>query len=51
MASDPANDFMSSFLNSEGHRRTLLDKDWTRVGVGFAVSENGNIYCTQEFGL
>ena len=51
MASDPANEFMSSFLNSEGHRRTLLDKDWTRVGVGFAVSENGNIYCTQEFGL
>lgn len=51
MASDPANDFMSSFLNSEGHRRTLLDKDWTRVGVGFAVAENGNIYCTQEFGL
>ena len=51
MASDPANEFMSSFLNSEGHCRTLLDKDWTRVGVGFAVSENGNIYCTQEFGL
>ena len=51
MANDPANDFMTSFLNSEGHRRTLLDKDWTRVGVGFAVAENGNIYCTQEFGF
>ena len=51
MANDPANDFMSSFLNSEGHRRTLLSKDWTRIGVGFTVSSNGyTIYCTQHFG-
>ncbi len=28
---------MELFMASEGHRNTLLDKEYTRVGVGFAV--------------
>lgn len=48
---DPVATDMRKFLASEGHRNTILDADWTRVGIGFAVAEDGrHIYCTQHFG-
>lgn len=40
---------MELFMNSEGHRYTLLNTEYTRVGVGFAVGPTGRIYCCQEF--
>ena len=49
-APDPMNTCMTSLLNSEGHRRTMLDEKYTRVGVGFAVASNGDVYCCQHFG-
>lgn len=42
---------MELFMASEGHRNTLLDKEYTRVGVGFAVGPTGRVYCCQRFGL
>ena len=36
-------------MNSEGHRYTLLNAEYTRVGVGFAVGSTGTIYCCQRF--
>lgn len=47
---DPMTLAMNNFMNSEGHRNTILDSDWTRVGVGFAVSDEGIIWCCQHFG-
>lgn len=41
---------MELFMASEGHRNTLLDKEYTRVGVGFAVGPTGRVYCCQRFG-
>ena len=47
---DPMTLAINNFMNSEGHRNTILDSDWTRVGVGFAVSDEGIIWCCQHFG-
>lgn len=47
---DPVKTDMEKFMASAGHRATILDKDFTRVGVGFAVADDGrNIFCTQNF--
>lgn len=48
---DPLTLSMNNFMSSEGHRNTLLNAFWTRVGVGFAQAEDGNIFCCQEFGF
>lgn len=41
---------MGKFMNSEGHRNTLLNAEYTRVGVGFSVGSTGTVYCCQRFG-
>ena len=47
---DPVKTDMEKFMASAGHRATILDKDFTRVGVGFAVAADGrNIFCTQNY--
>ena len=47
---DPVKTDMEMFRASAGHRATILDKDFTKVGVGFAVAADGrNIFCTQNF--
>ena len=47
---DPVKTDREKFMASAGHRATILDKDFTRVGVGFAVAADGrNIFCTQNF--
>lgn len=45
---NPVEQGMVGFMNSEGHRYAILDGDYTRVGVGFAVSDYGTIYCCQN---
>lgn len=40
---------MELFMNSEGHRANILNEEYTRIGVGFAVGPTGRVYCTQEF--
>jgi uncharacterized YkwD family protein len=37
---------VNGWMNSEGHRANILNKQYTHIGVGY--SENGNIW-TQEF--
>lgn len=37
---------VNGWMNSEGHRANILNKDYTHIGVGYV--ENGNIW-TQEF--
>lgn len=40
---------MELFMNSEGHRYAILNKEYKYVGVGFSVGSTGRVYCTQEF--
>ncbi len=47
---DPMAEAMKNFMNSHGHKAAILRKDITRAGVGFAVSDKGDIYCCQNFG-
>ena len=41
---------MNAFMNSDGHRRTLLSTEYSRVGIGFAIANDGNVYCCQSYG-
>lgn len=41
--------FVVSWMNSEGHRRTLLDPNWTVLGVGIAFKWDGSIWATTHF--
>ena len=38
-----------ALMNSDGHRRNLLLKAWSRVGVGVYVSAKGEFWVTQMF--
>lgn len=40
---------MKNFMTSEGHRNTILDGDWTCVGIGYAIGPTGSLYCVQNF--
>jgi hypothetical protein len=41
---------MQVLMDSEGHRRTILDPTHTHVGIGFALGRNGSaFYLDQEF--
>ena len=47
---DPVKTDMDKFMASEGHRNTLLNSDYSQVGIGFAVAADGrNIFCCQTF--
>ena len=39
----------AAFMSSEGHRRNILGSQWTRVGVGVCVDDQGFVYVTQLF--
>lgn len=49
IAQSPSVRAMELFMNSEGHRYAILNKEYKYVGVGFAVGPTGRIYCAQEF--
>ena len=42
---------MNAFMNSDGHRHTLLSTEYSRVGIGFAIANDGNVYCCQSYGF
>ena len=43
-----ANQFMTNWMNSEGHKKNILSTDFSSIGVG--VYKVGNkVYATQEF--
>ncbi len=40
---------MDGWMNSEGHRKNILSKDFTEIGIGIARNADGQIYFTQLF--
>lgn len=39
----------AALISSPGHRRNILSRGYTRVGVGVALDESGYVYLTQIF--
>ena len=39
----------AAFMSSSGHRTNILGSQWTKVGVGVCVDQNGFVYVTQLF--
>ena len=39
----------AAFMSSAGHRRNVLGKQWTRVGVGVCVDSRGFVYAVELF--
>lgn len=48
-AQELANGIVEQWLNSPEHRENMLDPDWERIGVGVAVTEEGEVLVTQNF--
>lgn len=40
---------MNGWMNSEGHRKNILNCSWLDMGIGIVVDTDGTIYWTQEF--
>jgi uncharacterized protein YkwD len=40
---------VTAWMNSEGHKRNLLDPDFKYIGIGYYVNESGRVYCSQLF--
>jgi len=44
-----AEHLVRAWMNSEGHRETLLNEDWEKIGIGIAVTEEDKVLATQAF--
>jgi uncharacterized YkwD family protein len=44
-----AEEVMTAWMNSAGHRANILSSTYTHIGVGVAKASNGTLYWTQEF--
>ncbi|MFC4009604.1 CAP domain-containing protein [Nonomuraea purpurea] len=44
-----AAEVMGSWMNSPGHRRNIMNCDYTHIGVGAVKSSGGRIFWTQDF--
>jgi uncharacterized protein YkwD len=40
---------VSAWMNSRGHRKNILNGNYTQIGVGLADSRKGSVYATQCF--
>jgi uncharacterized protein YkwD len=40
---------VKGWMNSPGHRRNILDKNYGQTGIGIAVSDDDKVYITQLF--
>lgn len=40
---------VESWMNSAGHRENILNTEYSNIGVGVAISEDGKVYMTQDF--
>jgi hypothetical protein len=50
LLSESLDEMLATLLDSEGHRKTLLDPAYTHVGLGFAMSADGrDFYGVQDF--
>lgn len=41
---------MKAWMDSEGHRKNILSKDYAEIGIGIARAPDGQLYYTQLFG-
>jgi uncharacterized protein YkwD len=41
---------MTGWMNSEGHRKNILNPDLKEIGIGYAQGADGRPYWTQDFG-
>lgn len=48
-ASITAEKIVTDWMNSPGHKENILNKNFTKIGVGLAFSSCGRSYATQEF--
>jgi uncharacterized protein YkwD len=46
---DPAAAAVQGWMESPGHRKNLLDPDYTQIGIGVARAQDGTWYVTQIF--
>lgn len=44
-----ATEVMNTWMNSDGHRKNILNENYTRIGVGVYEASNGTIYWVQVF--
>ncbi len=44
-----AEHLVRKWMDSEGHRDTLLNDAWSRIGVGVAVGDDNEVFATQAF--
>ena len=44
-----AAEVMKTWMNSEGHRKNILNENYTRIGVGVYEASDGRIYWVQVF--
>jgi uncharacterized protein (TIGR03000 family) len=44
-----AEDVMKGWMGSEGHRKNILEANYTEIGVGVVKGQNGALYFTQVF--
>ena len=49
MGSITAEDVMNQWMNSDGHRKNILNSGFKKLGVGLAISPKGGYYWTQCF--
>jgi uncharacterized protein YkwD len=40
----------NAWMHSEGHRSNILNRGFTRVGIGVYCASNGSLWLTQDFG-
>ena len=40
---------VKAWMNSQGHRENILNKNYTEIGIGVAKEANGTLYWTQMF--
>lgn len=43
-----AETIVNMWHNSPGHRANMLNQEYTRIGIGTAVSDSGQLYATQQ---
>ena len=46
---DMARAIVDGWMNSPGHRESMLKQDYTRIGIGVAINEDEDGYHTQNF--
>lgn len=44
-----AEELVTQWMNSPGHRENLLRQEWSQTGIGIGLTEDDKIYATQKF--